>query len=73
MADVEVTGAAGVVLEDGGTVNGIDPSQLQVNVDGLVNIIIDEEVYLNAPLKVGNKCNQSGSLVIDWILGPYFE
>ncbi|XP_071544735.1 uncharacterized protein [Panulirus ornatus] len=63
MDDVEVTGAAGVVMEDGGTVNGIDPSQLHVNVDGLLNIVIDEEVYFNAPLKC------SGDMVVTTING----
>ncbi|XP_069957094.1 uncharacterized protein [Cherax quadricarinatus] len=50
LADVKVTSLDGVVMEEGGTVNGIDPSLLHTDVSTLVNVTIDEEVHINAPL-----------------------
>ncbi|XP_042218448.1 uncharacterized protein LOC121863747 [Homarus americanus] len=75
MTDVEVTGARGVVMEDGGTVNGIDPSQLYLKTDSLVNLIIDEEVHLNGPLKCTGDvvATTVNGLVLDAIEDRYWR
>lgn len=53
---VSVGSAEGVVMEEGGTVNGVDPSSLQAMIADVEDIIIEEEVNFTSPLLVSMKC-----------------
>ncbi|XP_045619429.2 LOW QUALITY PROTEIN: uncharacterized protein [Procambarus clarkii] len=67
MGDVKVTGAAGVVIDQGATVNGVDPHQLNTTIDALTHVVINQEVHLTAPLKC------SGDVVAHSINGLLLE
>ncbi|XP_068220723.1 uncharacterized protein [Palaemon carinicauda] len=54
---VEVTGPNGVIMENGGTVNGIDPSSLAFRQTNLDKIVISGEVTLSGPLDITGDIN----------------
>ncbi|XP_071541109.1 uncharacterized protein [Panulirus ornatus] len=59
---VSVGSAEGVVMEEGGTVNGIDPSNLHVTLAEVEEIIIAEEINFTSPLH-----RPSGGRDIEWL------
>ncbi|XP_071544506.1 uncharacterized protein [Panulirus ornatus] len=72
---VSVGSAEGVVMEEGGTVNGIDPSNLHVTLAEVEEIIIAEEINFTSPLHISGNVTavNINNLVLEGLGGRYWR
>ncbi|XP_064112419.1 uncharacterized protein LOC135219519 [Macrobrachium nipponense] len=72
---VEVTGPNGVLMENGGTVNGIDPSALGLGQTNLKKIVIPGSVSFTRPLNITGDINVKSinGLILDGIENRYWS
>ncbi|KAG7163907.1 hypothetical protein Hamer_G020823, partial [Homarus americanus] len=72
---VSVTGVEGVVMEEGGTVNNVDPSSLQPEFGGMGDLIIDQETSFSRPLLLSGSvtARRVNGLMLDNLGGRYWR